>query len=610
MPPEGVTMPLVTGNLRDIANEPMGNKEPEILFSLNRANSAGGVLYPTQPVTVKPDNEGNFYVNLASTVDMVDTGYYQIQLRFLSPSSLESTLMDFPDWRITVPREGGTISTLLAGHNPGNQRMVWVSNTPPLMPRPNMMWLEQDPSDPNKGDGRLYEFRGGSWSVASGKGAWQYIAGLRGPAGYMATGAAEDQQAIADYIKGTAGPNPVKTAVESVLPTAKVNSQTFMPTANIVYKYNSSKKYRYEVVRVRTGGSFKPGILGKLYAKDFEKSGVRGDNFKVPNGVGESVQSFAARSGADIVFNSSGWDTAAGTGQYMIRGLQIKDGVMYRDFEQSYRGAHCIGVRADGTMAGYKVEDGWTGERVLADGVINTYGFGPLLVHNGVAQDIVSQTHWASLVTGISGRQILGHTSKGDIILITVVGVSSDFEGVGGNDISALAHAEGCYNAIMLDGGGSAQTMFNGFTTHPSSDSEGVRLVGDCGYIFARTTQTPDSSLTQGAEPIKLAGGIVAQGSLYTPAVVVRGGVVSMEGGVSPSGDGTTFPANTWITVGQLPDKARPKVPVGAGGFYAAALGASGEVGKVQIRAWGEMSVQLPVATSYVNLSAITYTAF
>src|SRR6185312_211054 len=129
-------MPVVTGNLRDVTSVPLVNKEPEIIFSLDRANSSGGNLFPTYPIIVAPDADGNFYVNLQPTVDMVDRGFYRMQIRFLAPSSEETTLIDFPDWRITVPRDGGTITTLLAGHNPGNQSMVWVSLTPPLMPRP------------------------------------------------------------------------------------------------------------------------------------------------------------------------------------------------------------------------------------------------------------------------------------------------------------------------------------------------------------------------------------------------------------------------------------------------------------------------------------------
>jgi hypothetical protein len=605
-------MPLVTGNLRDITNAPIPSKEPEILFSLNRANSAGGVLYPTQPVIVKPDDQGNFFVNLASTVDMIDTGFYQLQIRFLSPSALETTLMDFPDWKITVPREGGSISTLLAGHNPGNQRMVWVSQTPPLMPRPHMMWLEEDPANPAGSTGRLYEFRGGAWSPANGKGAWQYIGDLRGPAGYNAVGTEASQTSIAAWIKGTAGSNPVKTAVEDVLPKAKVNSQTFMPTANIVYKNNTSKAYRYEVIRVRCGGSPKPGVLGKMYASDFHLTSPKGDEFKAGPEVAETVQSFAARSGADIVFNSTGWDTLDRPTQYMVRGLQIKDGVMYRDFETTQRGMHALGVRADGSMAGYKVEDGWTGAAVLADGVINTFTFGPLLVHNGITQDIESMTGFSSLTTpGVfSGRQVLGHTQSGDILLISIVGVSADNTGTGGNELAALAKREGCYNAIMLDGGGSVQTVYNGITTHPSSDSSGFRTIGDCGTIFARCTQIPDSSNTQGVEPLVIDPAVALRSNgVYSPACVVRSGQVTLSGQLVPAGGGN-WPAGSWIVVGSVPDKARPNVPVGSGLFASTSLGSIAGTAKVQIRAYGQMSINLSTPADSVDLSSISYAAF
>ncbi|MFJ2619682.1 phosphodiester glycosidase family protein [Glutamicibacter sp. NPDC087344] len=603
-------MPLVTGRLSDLTSLSLAHKEPELIFTLNAANTSGGGLYPSYPTVITPDATGYFQANLAATEDMVDAGWYTLQIRMLGPSSDARTIVDFPNWRVSVPRGGGIISKLIANRGT-NPSLVWQSTEPPLMPHVGMKWLDTN-------TGRLYAFRAGSWNAATANSDWVLVQDLTGPSGYNALGTEPQQQTIADWLLGTAGGNPLKDAFDEAVTKASVNSETFMPTANITYKYDAAKNSRYEVIRVRCNGRFRPGILHKEYAKDFHLTSPGGDNFKAGPDVAEAPQVFAAKHGADILFNASGWDTLDRPTKYMLRGLQIKDGVMYRDFELTQRGMHALGVRSDGTMAGYKVEEGWTGASVLADGVVETFGFGPLLVHNGIAQDIESlngtngKVDFTSLVSASakSGRQILGHTATGDILLISTVGVSADNVGIGGNDISALAASEGCYNAIMLDGGGSVQTIYDGYTTHPSSDSAALRTAGDMGTIFARCTQAPDSSRTQGIEPLKLDTTVTGPNlGVYMPGAVVRSGTVSLSGSLVPAGGGN-WPANTWIIVGSVPDKARPKKDVGSGSFLTVPLGSVSGTAKLQIRAYGQMSINLSASAPSVDLDGATYAAF
>lgn len=253
-------MPLVTGNWRDILNAPMLEEKPEILFTLNKPNMAGGTIYPSDPVVVTPKADGSFSVNLASTQDMVDVGWYTIKLRWLGLSS-GAALMDFPEWKITVPRSGGVISNLL--DSPGtNQRVVWVSLTPPVAPRPFMLWLEQDPQATESDTARLYEWRAGGWSP-HGHGSWAFIADLKGAPGYNATGAAEDMQTIADYILGLSGDNPVSQAV--------LNRGPFIDVHGLGAKgdgaTNDTAAIQAALDLVRDGSSFhKPGS-GTVYLR-------------------------------------------------------------------------------------------------------------------------------------------------------------------------------------------------------------------------------------------------------------------------------------------------------------------------------------------------------
>jgi hypothetical protein len=292
----------------------------------------------------------------------------------------------------------------------------------------------------------------------------------------------------------------------------------------------------------------------------------------------------------------------------MIRGPQIKDGVIYRDFESSSnRGRHALGVHANGEIKPYMIEDGWTAQKMKDAGVVDTFTFGPLLTVNGQQRNVEADT-WASSLTGgaISGRTILGVAKNHDIILITVVGTSSEGTGVGGNNIAALAFAEGCHHSILLDGGGSTQAMAGGFTFHPSSDSAGVRTIGDALLAYARVTQAPDSSLGVAADPINVDTSVaVANTGAYAPVAIVRAGVVSLSGQISSKA--ATFPANAWTIIGSVPDKARPsQIPVGGGGFYMVGTNTSTAL-KLQIRAYGQISIYPTEPITTVNLHGVTF---
>ena len=152
-------MPAVTGNLTDVGGGHLVGKIPELHFTLNAPNSKSGVLLPTEKVTVQPAADGTFSAPLQSTTDMLDDAWYSISIQWLDAAG-NYVKADFPDWKIQVPTSGGSFSDLF-GRPPQNQRMVYVSLTPPDKPRPFTLWLKQDPTDPNNplNTGELYEWR-------------------------------------------------------------------------------------------------------------------------------------------------------------------------------------------------------------------------------------------------------------------------------------------------------------------------------------------------------------------------------------------------------------------------------------------------------------------
>lgn len=163
-------MAEVTGDLRKITGGSMHGKNPEMIFTLNAPNAyadggSSGRILTTDPLVVKPAEDGTFTCTLAITTAMVDQAWYTLQIRWLG-SGIPATLIDFPDWRIVVAGDG-ELSQMIQGPDgvPGgtNGRMVYVSLTAPPKNRAFSLWLQSDPNDPDNSNrqssGNLYELR-------------------------------------------------------------------------------------------------------------------------------------------------------------------------------------------------------------------------------------------------------------------------------------------------------------------------------------------------------------------------------------------------------------------------------------------------------------------
>ena len=170
-------MPAVTGSLNTITGIPLADSRDAVIrFTLNQGNVRNNSrVIPDMwyDVTPNPDT-GEFEVQLQQTTDMFLDAWYEVSVHFQqSPSSTNASgmaMISYLGLRIRVPSSGGDIAELVdfgagAGGTPGpNNRIVWVSQTPPSHPRPFMLWLEQepgatvDPFDP-RNTGVLHEWR-------------------------------------------------------------------------------------------------------------------------------------------------------------------------------------------------------------------------------------------------------------------------------------------------------------------------------------------------------------------------------------------------------------------------------------------------------------------
>lgn len=152
-------MALVTGTLSDFGLEPMTSLEPEIIFRPSDVGVVSGRLLATKPIRVRPFTSGYFQVELTSTDYVEPASWYTVEIRWLDFEGGYAAV-DFVDWKLFVPQEGGAIGDLL--ESPVNPAMVYVSLTPPTagsLPR-GTWWLESNPDniDDPANTGILYEW--------------------------------------------------------------------------------------------------------------------------------------------------------------------------------------------------------------------------------------------------------------------------------------------------------------------------------------------------------------------------------------------------------------------------------------------------------------------
>lgn len=305
----------------------------------------------------------------------------------------------------------------------------------------------------------------------------------------QAQDAAEAATAPTDAMIGAVLANPGSAAREVADSLYAPISSALATSPNLnttVHKFtNPSPAYTYTVTTVHTGGQFIPGLVEHIYPDDYHLEGTSGADFKPPR---KNLNAMYHDTGFAVLANASGWAVTGNVGE--ILGAQIKDGVAYHDFgpPNGQEGVDAIGFHADGTSKIYSARFGDTAASMLAEGVVNCFSYGPALVIDGTPVDIESNPQWGNFNTTVSARQILGQKATGEIVLITVPG-ETGVSGIRGNECAAVAVRHGCHNAVMLDGGGTAQTFAGGVYAVPSSDAGSRRPVPDAVAIRVPVAQ-------------------------------------------------------------------------------------------------------------------------
>lgn len=225
-------MPLVTGKLTDFGLDPMLDNAPRVVFTYTdgadgqpTAGISRASILATHPVAVDPAYNGYIEAELIDTASISPAGYYTVSLEWRDDKT-RVIQRDVLPGKLYVPAAGGVLADLL--RVPSNPALVWSGKEPPGNPSPGTWWLNES----------------GDLNERNDRGGWTFKQNLRGPAGYMATGAAEDAQALANFTNGTAGPNPFRDALES----------RYSPVASLVLNAKDFAIYPGDMTKDSTAG--------------------------------------------------------------------------------------------------------------------------------------------------------------------------------------------------------------------------------------------------------------------------------------------------------------------------------------------------------------------
>jgi exopolysaccharide biosynthesis protein len=172
------------------------------------------------------------------------------------------------------------------------------------------------------------------------------------------------------------------------------------------------------------------------------------------------------------------------------KGIIIRNGVIYRD----KRARLGLALYTDGTMKVYD-ETQTSADQLLADGVWNTYSFGPALLIDGVVPvpDKLSTyevvTNPVYPIQGRNPRTGIGLIDANHFVAIVVDGRHPGYSrGVTLEEFAQMFKDLGCTTAYNLDGGGSATMYFRGHVinsprTNSPPDKGGQRGVSDILFV-------------------------------------------------------------------------------------------------------------------------------
>ncbi|WP_310551677.1 phosphodiester glycosidase family protein [Paenibacillus glufosinatiresistens] len=164
-------------------------------------------------------------------------------------------------------------------------------------------------------------------------------------------------------------------------------------------------------------------------------------------------------------------------------GVIIRNGVLYRN-KPAREG---VALYKDGTMAAYE-EPEVSAEKLLEDGALQTFSFGPALIRGGklaVNLDSVKiDTNFGNRgISNANPRTGIGMIAPNHYVFVVVDGRSSESRGMTLNEFAGLMADLGATEAYNLDGGGSSTLYFKGRVVNNPQGKGQERGVSDILYL-------------------------------------------------------------------------------------------------------------------------------
>lgn len=193
--------------------------------------------------------------------------------------------------------------------------------------------------------------------------------------------------------------------------------------------------------------------------------------------ITEDTSAIAAKNNAIFAINGDYYG-------FRDDGVIIRGGTLYRD--EPARDA--LALLSNGTIKSYN-EELLTSSELLAEGVTDTYSFGPILVMDGVIagdfDKVVIDTNFGNRsIQGSNPRTGIGMIAPNHYVFVVVDGRKDNYsKGMTLSEFASVFTELGASVAYNLDGGGSSTMYFMGRVVNNPLGKQQERGVSDIIYI-------------------------------------------------------------------------------------------------------------------------------
>ena len=205
----------------------------------------------------------------------------------------------------------------------------------------------------------------------------------------------------------------------------------------------------YKIINIKVGIS--KGYLIAIYDPT-KVALIRSKNFNVGT-YGEQIPAMCNRYNGLVCINGGGFNDDTGRGSDIPIGYVIDDGeIVWPSSGWDTARSNMIGFNNEGKLL---LLSGATGLEALDAGMTEGLEFGPFLIVNGKPLEIVGDP-W-----GKSPRVAIGQRKDG-VVLFLVIDGENYIDGASLQDVVDVLMQYGAYNAANLDGGHSSSLSING----------------------------------------------------------------------------------------------------------------------------------------------------